>query len=167
MNFQHELLFEVYTDAPKTDIKIIINDEIKWTETFELNAQEFKATFDHDYHNGQKNIVQINWSGEEVKNKQLKINLCRIHNTNLNIIKANYKPIIREEWWNTLSSYEQQRLKDNIYGNHGGNFGWYGDILMQFYTGTNRDTNVNWSKNITGDEKLTGQKIEWIYDSLH
>ena len=38
---------------------------------------------------------------------------------------------------------------------------------MQFYTGTNRDTNVHWSKNITGDEKLTGQKIEWIYDSLH
>ena len=60
MNFQHELLFEVYTDAPKTDIKIIINDEIKWTETFESNAQEFKATFNHDYDNGQKNIVQIN-----------------------------------------------------------------------------------------------------------
>ena len=165
MNFQHEILFEVDTDT-NTDIKILINDEIKWTNALDSKSHKFTATFQHKYDNAKKNIIKINWIGEEVKNKRLTINLCRIHNTNLNIIIANYKPIIGEEWWNSLSSYEQQRLKDNIYGNHGGNFGWYGDILMQFYTGKDRDANLYWSEKMTSDEKLTGHKIEWVYDSL-
>tara|TARA_A100001011_G_C14293173_1_gene837175 strand:+ start:641 stop:1144 length:504 start_codon:yes stop_codon:yes gene_type:complete len=166
MNFQHEILFEIDTDAPKTDIKIIINNDIKWTQTSESKLQKYKATFEHNYDNAQKNILQISWTGKEVKRKQLKINLCKIHNKNLNIIKANYKPIINEEWLSSLPSYEQQRLKDNIYGNHGGNFGWYGDILMQFYTGADRDAYLHWSKNMISNDKLTGHKIEWIYDTL-
>ena len=75
MNFQHEILFEIDTDAPKTDIKIIINNDIKWTQTSESKLQKYKATFEHNYDNAQKNILQISWTGKEVKRKQLKRNI--------------------------------------------------------------------------------------------
>tara|TARA_Y100001970_G_scaffold88125_3_gene111295 strand:- start:1397 stop:1900 length:504 start_codon:yes stop_codon:yes gene_type:complete len=166
MNFQHEILFEVDTDAPKTEIKISINNEIKWKDVLESKSHKYKVTFDHDYKDVEKNVVTINWTGDEVKHKRLTVSLCRIHNKNLNIIKSNYKPNIKEDWWQSLSDYEQQRLKDNIYGNHGGNFGWYGDIQIQYYTGIDRDAYLHWSKNMSSDEKLTGHKIEWIYDTM-
>ena len=54
MNFQHEILFEVDTDA-NTDIKILINDEIKWTNALDSRSHKFTATFQHKYDNAKKN----------------------------------------------------------------------------------------------------------------
>ena len=58
MNFQHEILFEVDTDAPKTEIKISINNEIKWKDVLESKSHKYKVTFDHDY----KLIIQFEFS---------------------------------------------------------------------------------------------------------
>ena len=58
MNFQHEILFEVDTDT-NTDIKILINDEIKWTNALDSKSHKFTATFQHKYDNAKKNIIKI------------------------------------------------------------------------------------------------------------
>jgi len=125
LNFKNEFSFEVYCDV-ESKVEIQINEEEKFVETFQAKTiHKRNVDFYHNFVDGSTNKLEFMFSGEkEVSNKYLKINSLYVNNKKIDQLAYYYFPIIDEKWLTP-------EIKDRIYVNNSGIFGWYGRIKYE------------------------------------
>ena len=99
LNFPHTIPIEVFHDNNSTTVEIFLNNELKFSKTFEpKKVHKETVTFNHLYQSGQRNQIKFVFSGlAEAQSKYLKINSLIINNQLVNIYNANYQPELNPE----------------------------------------------------------------------
>jgi hypothetical protein len=163
LNFLHRIPIEVFHNNDDVTVTVTVNNEVKFSETFEKNKIHKKEVlFYHEYNDADKNTLEFNFSGKiETKDRYLIINSVEINKVRLYLYNSVYEPKINLLWWNTLSAEQKDYYTDMIHGNRGNKFGWFGKIKFDYCCGVDLKSKFKVSNNKT--EILLGSSIDWVF----
>tara|TARA_E500000178_G_scaffold339555_1_gene381172 strand:- start:2555 stop:3103 length:549 start_codon:yes stop_codon:yes gene_type:complete len=162
--FKHEIPVEVFSQSD-ISLEILINDQQVFKKKYcqDQTHRELIA-FNHEYQESTPNKLTFMLSGDkEVEKRHLKIFQICLNRQIVDKYAGEYFPILNPEWWQTLSEDEQQRHKTIIYGKHGAQFGWYGEINYYYYAGFDFSSQWRYNKSMQDPTKLLNERRSWVY----
>jgi hypothetical protein len=162
LNFFHEIPIEVYHENTDVSIKVSINDLVMFEKVYSPGVVHTETIrFHNEYIESNKNTICFDFSGDaEAQHKYLKINSILINNIWLNLFNADYRPILNQEWWDSLPEEEQESYLDIIYGINGNTFGWFGKIIFKFAAGYDWKSKFNKESHMA---TILNSKENWIF----
>jgi hypothetical protein len=164
LRFSHTVKFKVYNDSSPVSVSICLNETNYYKNEFSpMTIHEVDAKFIATVDDGVKNLLTIDFNGEaESPNRYLQVKEVSVHQRKLNRYKYFYDPIIDPTWWNALSGKEKDHYLDVIHINNGGQFGWYGRVSYEYYSGT--DKTSGYLNDASAEDKLTNSLAQWVFD---
>ena len=164
LNFFHEIPIEVFHETNEVYVKLSINNFLIFEKTFLpgiLHCETIK--FYKEYDESCKNIICFDFFGnKDAQNKFIKIKSISINNIWLNLYNANYKPLLNPEWWDSLTSNEQENYLDIIHGKNGNTFGWFGKVFFEFAAGYDRKSKIK-MRRVSNINEILSSNLDWVY----
>ena len=159
LSFSHSIQF-IVEDSNECIVKLSVNNQIHFEKTYSPGEHFELVTFSHDYEDGAKNTMMVQFNSPvETAKKHVIIKSVIINGTKLSVLNALYEPQINIDWWNSLSTDDISMYEGMIHGNCDGHYGWYGDIQYEYFTGVS-SSSMYISNNLA--DRLMTRKTEWV-----
>ena len=167
LDFKHDIHIQVKNEKYNSMLKCFVNDKLQHQKEYTPGTHDELITFSYSYNDGDKNKLTISFSADdETESKHIRIMDISINGTSINLLNPVYKPIINQQWWDSLAESDKDYFTDVIYGNTGNTFGWYGDVSYVYHTVKDKATKTKIRNAVGYDnaDDIVGKRTEWIYN---